>query len=414
MRAPTRWPAATLAVLTGLNLLNYLDRYVLPSVVAPLERGLGLDDRQFGMVATAFMLGYFLTAPLFGWLGDRLPRRPLVAVGVLIWSVATMLSGRAGGLASLVLLRVVVGIGEASYGTIGPAWIADLFPRERRNQAISIFCMAIPVGSALGFLAGGFLAARWGWRAAFLWAGVPGLLLIPAVLALPEAPRGGADDGEGLVTANRPAGRFADLAALPDYRLVVGGYVAQTFALGGFGTWAAAFLQRAHGMSPAAADRFFGTALATTGLGATLAGGLIGTALQRRRPGGYARLLASSAFLAAPAAAAALVLPGAGACKAALVAAMFLLFLPVGPVNTLILETVPAALRARAMATSIFAIHLLGDLWSPGVVGLLSVRLGSLQKAALLTLPAAIAACAVLWGRLAVRQGRPESAKGLP
>jgi MFS transporter, Spinster family, sphingosine-1-phosphate transporter len=395
-----RWPAATLAALTGLNLLNYLDRYVLPSVVTPLERELRLDDRHFALAATAFMLGYFLTSPFFGWLGDRLPRRPLVAAGVLVWSAATVLSGRAGSFGTLVLFRVLVGIGEASYGTLGPAWIADLFPAPRRGRAISLFYVAIPVGSAMGFLLGGVIAAPWGWRAAFLVAGTPGLALVPLVLRLPEPSRGGSER-----TAGAPTGvGFASLGRLRDYRLVVAGYVAQTFALGGFGTWAAAFLERTHHVPLAAADRFFGATLAATGLLATAAGGMLGAALERRRRGGYAFVLAASAALAAPTALVALAVPGAKASMVALAAAMFLLFLPVGPVNTLILECVPPGLRARAIAVSIFAIHLLGDLWSPGLVGLVSDLSGSLRTAVLLVLPAALALAAVFWGLLAFRR----------
>ena len=162
------WPAAALLALTGLNLLNYLDRYILPAVVAPIERDLGLNDSQFGTVATAFMLGYFITSPVFGYIGDRFPRKPLVAAGVVIWSIGTLCTGLAHGMVSLVLFRVIVGFGEASYGTISPGWIADLFPPARRNLAISLFYTAIPVGSALGFIVGGSVAAHFGWRAAFL------------------------------------------------------------------------------------------------------------------------------------------------------------------------------------------------------------------------------------------------------
>ena len=265
---PVRWPGTALAALTGLNLLNYLDRYVLPAVVSPLERDLGLNDGQFGLVATAFMLGYFATAPFFGWLGDRLPRKWLIAAGVFVWSAGTLLTGRAHGLAALLVFRIIVGFGEASYGTISPAWIADLFPAARRNLALAVFYVAIPVGSALGFILGGAVAAHWGWRAAFLWAGGPGLLLGLGVLALPEPARGASEAGATGAAPGPPAGGFlreyASLARMPSYRLVVAGYAAQTFALGGFGTWAAAFLQRAHRMKLAEADRFFGLALVAT------------------------------------------------------------------------------------------------------------------------------------------------------
>jgi MFS family permease len=399
--ASTPWAAGTLAALTGINLFNYLDRQILPAVLVPLKADLGWSDRRLGWVAVAFMLGYFLTAPVFGYLGDRLSRKLLVVLGVAVWSLGTVLSGRAHGFAEMILFRVLVGLGEASYGTISPAWIADLYPSPRRNTALSVFYLAIPVGSALGYLLGGAVAAHWGWRAAFLWAGAPGFLLALALCALREPARS---------TAARPPGALAaytSLGSRPDYLLTVAGYVAQTFAQGGFAFWAPSFLVRVHGMALAPASRFFGLSLVATGLTATLLGGFLATGWQRRHPAGYARLLALSALASVPVAFAAFLLTDPAEARLALIASMFLIFLPTGPINTLILETVPVALRATAMAGSIFAIHLFGDLWSPWLVGFLSDRFGDLQRAILWTLPSALAVAALFWGWLALRQARP-------
>jgi len=144
------WPVASLAVLTGLNLLDYLDRQLLAAVLPPLQAELYLGDEQAGNIGTAFMLGYFLTAPIFGYLGDRMPRRWLIAAGVFVWSLGTLLSGHANVYVSLLLFRVLVGFGEASFGTISPGWIADLFPPARRNNAISWFYLAIPDQISVG------------------------------------------------------------------------------------------------------------------------------------------------------------------------------------------------------------------------------------------------------------------------
>ncbi|MEO7413911.1 MAG: MFS transporter, partial [Opitutaceae bacterium] len=185
------WPIASLVVLTGLNLLDYLDRQLLAAVLPPLQKELGLNDEQAGTIATAFMLGYFLTSPIFGYLGDRLPRRWLIAAGVFVWSLGTLLSGHANAYVMLIFFRVLVGFGEASFGTISPGWIADLFPPGRRNIMISWFYVAIPVGSALGYILGGWIAAHHGWRAAFIFAGYPGLLLAFVLFLLREPKRGG-------------------------------------------------------------------------------------------------------------------------------------------------------------------------------------------------------------------------------
>jgi MFS family permease len=181
--------------LTGLNLCNYLDRYILPAVLGPIEKDLGLNDSEFGTVAAIFMAGYFLTAPVFGYLGDHLPRRWLIALGVAVWCAGTMLSGTAHGLGALVCFRILVGIGEASYGTLGPAWIADLYAPAKRNNALSFFYIATPVGSALGYILGGALASAYGWRTAFLVAGLPGLILGGLLLLLREPARGESDGG---------------------------------------------------------------------------------------------------------------------------------------------------------------------------------------------------------------------------
>lgn len=394
------WPLVSLTVLSGLNLLDYLDRQLLAAVLPALQAELKFGDEQAGSIATAFMLGYFLTAPIFGYLGDRLSRRTLIAAGVFVWSLGTLLSGHCSTLGALIFFRVLVGFGEASFGTISPGWIADLFPAARRNNAISIFYLAIPVGSALGYMLGGFMAARYGWRSAFLLAGYPGLVLALGVFFLPEPMRGASEPS--VIKKQEPLGWrvYGQLIGFRSYLLVVAGYIAQTFALGGFAFWAPTFLHRVHGMDIEAAGRFFGLSLVVTGLVATLAGGYVASRWQRRTGTGYAWVLALSSLAAAPAAYAAFALGDLAAAKLGLIAAMALLFLATGPVNTLILETVPPAMRACAMAASIFAIHLLGDLWSPKLVGYLSDQWGDLQRAALWVLPVSLVVSAFFWGWL--------------
>ena len=354
------------------------------------------------------MLGYFLTAPIFGYLGDRLPRKWLIAAGVFVWSLGTVLSGHATTFAGLICFRSLVGFGEASFGTISPGWIADLFPSARRNNALSVFYLAIPVGSALGYILGAVIAAHYGWRSAFLWVGAPGLLLALGLLVLREPVRGANDPAPAVPTpaaANGP-GVYLQLLHRRDYLLVVAGYVAQTFAMGGFAFWAPTFLHRIHGMDLQSAGTFFGGALVLTGLTATLLGGFSATVWQKRTGTGYAWIMALSAVLAVPAAFASFLLPDLAAAKAALVVSMFLLFLSTGPVNTLIVETVPVTMRASAMAASIFAIHLFGDLWSAKFVGLLSDRWGSLQQAVLWVLPGALVVSAFSWAWLVAHTPR--------
>ena len=148
-------PSWTLAILSGLNLFNYLDRYVLSAVLSPLQKELHINDGQAGRIMTAFMIGYFVTSPFFGYLGDRFPRKWLIAAGIFVWSLGTVLTGFAGTFAVLLGYRVLVGLGEASYATISPSLISDNFKPAQRNNALTIFYVAIPVGAALGSIIGG-------------------------------------------------------------------------------------------------------------------------------------------------------------------------------------------------------------------------------------------------------------------
>ena len=439
MRKQTH-PYLGLAFMTGLNLFNYLDRYVLPAVLTPLKTDLHLTDAQAGTANTAFMIGYFFTSPLFGYLGDRSPRKWLIAGGIFFWSLGTTLTAFSTSLMALLAFRILVGLGEASYATLAPAWISDLFAPKRRNNALTIFYVAIPVGSALGFLLGGWTlrgagsaamrlvtqalapvlphAAQWfpgDWRGAFLCAGAPGLLLAVALLTLREPARGEADAEAGAAAPAegqpKPAWRdIFGLFRLGDFNLILLGYTAYTFALGAFAFWAPTFLHRVHGLPVSAAANFFGAVLVGTGLLGTLLGGFIATAWQRRNRAGYAMILTGSILVAVPIAASAFLTASTPVAMTLLGISMLLLFLPTGPINTLIVEEVPVMLRASAMALSIFVIHLFGDFWSPQIIGYLSDHWGSVQypdaglRRAVLVLPAVLALAAVFWGWLVLRK----------
>src|SRR5207245_2936896 len=244
------------------------------------------------------------------------------------------------------------------YATISPSLISDVFGALKRNNAFTIFYVAIPVGSALGYLLGGEISAHWGWRHAFIWAGVPGLLLAMVLLPFAEPRRGQADLATNESVAKPTITDFLKLFVNADYQLVIWGYVAYTFVLGAFAFWGPTFLEKVHALSTAHADRFFGAVLVVAGLVATLLGGFAATLWQKRNPAGYAWLLSTSILLAVPTSLAAFLAKGTALTMALLAAAMFLIFLSTGPINTLIVESVPLNLRASAMALSIFMIHL--------------------------------------------------------
>ena len=406
----------TLALLSALNLLNYLDRYVLSAVLAPLQHDLRLGDAAGGWTASAFMLGYFLTAPFFGFLGDRYPRKWLMLGGVVVWSLATAGTALARSFPELFAIRMIVGVGEACFVTMSPSWLSDLFAGVSRNTALTIFYVAIPVGSAIGFTIGGHFAQTGDWRGAFWWVGLPGVLFALSLLFLREPRRGEAD---GIEPAPPPRLReVLQLLTRHRYLLLVGGYAAQTFSIGAFGVWGPAFLHRSHGLSLDRAASTFGVILAAMGLAAMATGGLLGNLLRRRHAEGYVWLMAASMALAVPVCFFALTVGGTTPALAGLAVSIFLLFLPTGPIATEMFEIVPAHLRASAMALCTFFIHLFGDLGSPALVGAVSEKIHRTMTAAgsasaladtenaiglrygVLILPAVLVLGALLWAAM--------------
>ena len=394
-------PYWLLVILTGLNLFNYLDRYVVNQVLDPIQREFSLSDAQGGRLNTAFMIGYFLTAPFFGYLGDRITRKWLVAAGIFVWSLGTVLTGLASGFHSLLAYRVLTGLGEASYAAISPSLISDVYGPAKRNNALTVFYVAIPIGAALGYLVGSQVGGAWGWRYAFIVAGLPGLVL--ALILLPfREPERGQSEAARQDSMSKPGWRDVfKLLRLPDYNLVVWGYVAYTFAMAAFGFWAPTYLIRLLGMSQQQSGTFFAALVGLAGILSTFGGGFAATAWHKRNRAAYALLLGISTLLAVPFATIAFLAGSKAAFMIGLSAAIFLLFLSTGPVNTLIVETAPLNLRASAMALSIFMIHLFGDFWSPEIVGALSDSFG--LNRAVLVLPVVLLLGGGLWMGLALK-----------
>jgi MFS transporter, Spinster family, sphingosine-1-phosphate transporter len=398
-------PLGLLLLLTGLNLFNYVDRYVLSAVRTPLAAEFGLSYGDSGRLFTAFMFGYFITSPLFGFWGDRGSRKWLIASGIFVWSLSTVLTGMAGEFWQLLLFRALVGVGEASYASISPGLISDAWEPQRRNNALSVYYTAIPVGCALGYIIGGMVAAHWGWRASFFWAGAPGLLLALTILPFREPVRGESESGQTRPSKKPGPADLLRLFGNGRYTLAVGGYVAYTFALGAFSFWGPTFLEKVHRMPTAKAAGLFGGIIIFTGLVGTLAGGFLATFWKKRHPSGYAWLISLSTAAAIPAAFWALMAGQTLISLTMLTVSIFLLFMCTGPVNTLILEAVPVNLRSSAMAFSIFLIHLFGDLWSPEIVGRTADYLNQDLQTALLLLPATLLIAGGLWFMLAIKLG---------
>jgi predicted MFS family arabinose efflux permease len=371
-----------LVLLLAVNLLNYIDRQALYAVFPLVKADFALSDTSLGLIGSAFMLCYMVTAPIFGWFGDRCNRSRLAAVGLSVWSAATALSGMATGYISLLTARSAVGIGEASFGSVSPPLLSDYVSEERRGRILSYFFLAIPVGSALGYLLGGVLGQQFGWRAAFLMVGLPGLLLTIPLWLLKDP---------------RPTATTSTESARPDYRLLLRNrsfivntlaMAAMTFALGGLAQWVPSFLVRTHALDVAKANTLFGGITVVSGIIGTALGGWLGDRLQKRTPSGYL-LVAGAGFLAgAPVAVVAIMTKDLTTALVAIFVAECLIFLNTGPLNAVIVNVSPPTIRAMAFAVNIFFIHALGDAISPAIIGMLSDRFG--LAIALLVTPLAL------------------------
>lgn len=263
-------------------LLNFIDRYAPSAVKDLFKADLGLSDEQTGLVFSAFVFVYTFACPVFGSLAERGHRPRLLAFAIALWSLATAGAALADGFASLLIARALVGVGEAAFITISPAMIADLFPPERRNRALTVLNVAMPLGVAIGFTLGGLFGQWWGWRAAFVVVGLPGLLLALLALALTDPPRG-AFDHDGSARAPPPPWprALAGMLKNPRWLYATVGYVAMTFALGGIGDWFPTFLSRERGLSLAEAGSVAGLSIVVGGIAGTVLGGVLNDVLAR-------------------------------------------------------------------------------------------------------------------------------------
>jgi MFS family permease len=412
---------SALALLLLINLFNYIDRQVLSAVVGPIKRtffsqngeigaagggslnaiihwfqsqlGFRPEDALLGLLGTAFMLTYMIGAPIFARLAERKSRWVLVAWGVILWSLASGGSGLAQTFLMLLLTRCFVGIGEAAYGPVAPAMISDLFPVETRGRVLAWFYVAIPVGSALGYVLGGWIAGsdigNWSsnyigikcesWRWAFILLTFPGIFLGLQSFFMREPLRGNADLHQALKPAAVPWRDYWILMRTPSYVLCTLGQTAMTFAIGGIAFWMPYYLEGRPG-APANSTILFGAITAVAGLTATLLGGIAGDKLRTRFAGSYFLVSGCAMILGFPIFLAALKAPFPYVVWVLVFFACFCLFFNTGPTNTILANVTHPAIRAAGFAFNIFIIHALGDVVSPVIIGFLNDRYGDMNK----------------------------------
>jgi MFS transporter, Spinster family, sphingosine-1-phosphate transporter len=385
------YPRTTLILLTALNLLNYIDRSVLFGVQELIKREFPRSDAAYGLLNSIFFIFYMIVAPFMGPLSERFSRKAVIIVGALIWSGATLMTAITHNFDELLIRHTLVGVGEASFVTLSPTLVADLFPENKRGRVMGVFYLAIPVGTALGYILGGYLGQLYGWRAPFYVGAAPGVLLAFLLFFLPEPPLGQFDVAERTPERETLKG----LSRNPAFLTATFGMAMMVFALGGLSAWMPTFLIRVHGFSFLKAGLVFGLSTAFTGLTASISGGWISDALLRRTPAAHYLISAVSLGLGIPAMLIAIYTDGT-TMIAGIVIAEFLLLINTGPLNAAVINSVGPHMRAMALAINIFIFHLLGDVPSSFLIGYMSDRY-SLRSAFIAPVAAVAVSCVILF-----------------
>jgi MFS family permease len=362
-----------LVVLMLANVANFYDRNAPSIVVGPIQHEFGLNNFQIGVVSAAFTVVYAILGVPLGRMSDRVARRPVIAVGLLGWSVLTALTGLTTGFISLLLVRIGIGIGEASIAPAANSMIADAFVPARRGRATGVYMLGLPIGTTLAYFTVATVATAFGtWRAPFFVAAVPGVLIAVVVLFVPEPARGASDREDVFRTeASRPVRRLLRVPTLWWLSLAALGYNVAAYSVG---TFMVPFLQQYFGQSLTRSAVITGIIFGLPGLAGMTVGGVFADRARRRSPG--ARLLVGAVFavVSAPLLLGAMMVGSGGVgAFAVLFAAGWIM------ANTLFTSVYPALadviephLRATALGVMYALTYLLGGAAGPLVVGAVS------------------------------------------
>lgn len=371
-----------LIIFTLLNLINYIDRLVIFSIQDLIKKDFTLTDAKLGLLASAFMVCYMVAALILGWLGDRFNRKYIVFASALVWSIATFTSGLMHDYTTLLITRMIVGIGEAAYTTIVPSMIGDYFRGKPKGKVLSIYYVVMPLGGALSYLVGGNIGPEFGWQRPFQIMGVIGIPLAILLLFIKEPARENKD---------LPEAKFS-FSILQNYKMLLQnkafifvtlGMAAYTFTMGGLSSWMPSLLHRYQNMPLEKANNVFGIITVVASLTGVLGGGIISDYLRSKSKSAYFKVSGWGCLLAIPFGVIALIghIP---VIYPAIFIGEFFLFMVISPTNAILLNCVQARIRASAFAVNILVIHLMGDSFAPPIIGKLSDITGNLQYSALI------------------------------
>lgn len=384
-RAPAARAAwAMFTALLLMNVLDYTDRFVLNSVLPRIQTEFRINNERMGYATALFLISYSIISPIMGYASDRWNRTRLLCLGVGVWSLATVGTGLARSYNQVLLARSFLGVGEATYGVIAPTMLMDLFSRRSRARIMSAFYLGMPLGAALGLGLGTAVAnlkwgpggAELGWRAAFFVVGAPGILTALAALFLPDPPRGQSEglDAERLRVYERfrpSRNDYLDAMVNSSFTYSVFGMAMYTFAIGGLSAWFPKMLISTRGLPEQSSNWILGGITALAAIGGMTLGGWLADTLSKRSAKALFLVPGCAMLLAVP-----FIISGLLINKShvsliylSIFLCEFFMFMNTGPCNAIIANVVEPKMRASAYAVTLFAVHVLGDIWSPVLIG---------------------------------------------
>ncbi|XP_028042764.1 protein spinster isoform X2 [Bombyx mandarina] len=375
----------TVSILCFVNLINYMDRLTIAGVLNNVKTEFEIGDGKAGFLQTVFVVAYMLFAPIFGYLGDRYSRRVIMASGVALWSLTTFFGSFLHDYESFAFFRGLVGIGEASYSTIAPTIISDLFVGDVRSKMLAFFYFAIPVGSGLGYIVGSVVGAALGnWRYGLRVTPFFGAIAVALIIWVMEDPERGASEESHI----KPTSYKDDLRALiknPSFMLSTIAFTCVAFVTGALTWWGPQVIYLGLGLQPGNEFSFervsltFGAITMVSGMLGVPLGAWLGAGLQKRWGRAHPLLCGAGLLLSAPAVALALLLT-----EGYMYAPFALIFIGELAINInwaivadMSLYVVIPPRRSTAEAFQILISHMFGDAGSPYLVGVISESLKS-------------------------------------
>ena len=360
-------------VLFAINTLNFFDRQILGAIGEPIRKEFSLDDASLGLLGTAFTLLYAFVGLPLGRLADKVGRKSILSAGVFAWSVFTAASGFAQNFWHIFVLRLGVGVGEASCAPAATSLIGDLFPPNWRSKALSIFMLGLPVGVALSFAVSGTIAKQYGWRAAFLVAGIPGVVCAIAVLFVREPERGSSEIHK-IGSRTRTGSTYWNILKSPTMIWIILSGAVHNFNMYAIASFITPFLMRYHELDIQQANFVSMLVYGVMGAPGLLLGGIIGDWAMRRRQNGRMLVGAFAILLSVPTIYLALNAPKGSTTMFLILmgTACALMYFYYSTVYSTIQDVTEPASRGTAMAVYFFAMYVLGASLGPYGTGLLS------------------------------------------